>query len=116
MNREDRLSSFSLSVGLLSTAAACSAALLPRAIARASAGPGSHALIGAAGTLGKSAPLSSESKRIRVSLALTTVTSAIGSYTNLNVTRSFRSSAADGSRSHHSTVIACSPAAEPAAA
>ena len=38
-----------------------------------------------------------------------TVTWAIGSYTNV----SFRSSAADGSRSQHCTVIACSPTASP---
>ncbi len=61
--------------------------------------------LGAASTLGSSAPLSSR----RISLALMTVTWAIGSYTNV----SFRSSAADGSRSHHCTVIACSPTASP---
>ena len=100
MNREDRLSSFSLSLGLLQLLRVrphCCHVRLPRPRPGYTLGRGEH--------LGRVGPAKLEA----VSLALMTVTSAVGSYTNV----SFRSSAADGSRSHYCTVIACSPTASP---
>ena len=97
MNREDRLSSFSLSLGLLLLLRVrlhCCHVRLPRPRPGHTLGRGEH--LGLVGSR-------------RISLALMTVTWAIGSYTHV----SFRSSAADGSLSHHCTVIACSPTASP---
>ena len=85
MNREDRLSSFSLSLGLLLLLRVrlhcCHVHSLRRGEHLGIVGPAKLDLSGVdAGD------------------------SAIGSNTNV----SFRSSAADGPRSHHCTVIACS--------
>ena len=100
MNREDRLSSFSLSLGLLLLLRVrlhCCHVRLPRPRPGHSLRRGEHlGLVGPA--------------KLEADLAgVMTVTWAIGSYTNV----SFRSSAADGSCSHHRTVIACSPTASP---